>query len=135
MRIDNDGRDVTDLPGLWCETDCEHRTVSWHEEKNMGNETGQSSAPSESRCYTADATVDMQGKRLRWQCGCRQNGGTQVIQRRKDDPDFDAIIAAATEVLRASHIGDQNFISCLKGDDAARLRLALVALGDVFRQG
>ena len=50
-----------------------------------------------------------------------------------DDPDIDAIIAAATEVLRASHIGDQNFIKCLNGDDAARLRKALGLLEDVFR--
>jgi hypothetical protein len=85
--------------------------------------------------YPADSTVDGSGKRLRWQCGCRQNGGTQVIQWRAGDPDIDAIVTAAVAVLRASHIGDQNFIPCLNGDDAASLRLALVALGDVFRQG
>ena len=47
---------------------------------------------------------------------------------------LEALEAAATEVLRASHIGDQNFIACLRGDDAAKLRAALVALGDVFRK-
>jgi hypothetical protein len=26
----------------------------------------------------ADAVYDKDGKRLRWQCGCRQNGGVQV---------------------------------------------------------
>lgn len=56
-----------------------------------------------------------------------------VKEVKPDDPDIDAIIAAATDVLRESHIGDQNFIECLNGDDAARLRTALVALGDAFR--
>jgi hypothetical protein len=56
------------------------------------------------------------------------------VQCRKNDPGIDAIIAAAVEVLRASHIGDQNFIPCLNEDGAAKLRVALVNLGDVFRQ-
>ena len=49
-----------------------------------------------------------------------------------DDPNPDALIAAAIEVLRASSRGDQNFIECLCGDDATRLRIALVTLADVF---
>lgn len=57
----------------------------------------------------------------------------RVKEVKPDDPDIDAIIAAAANVLRESHIGDQNFIECLNGDDAARLRTALVALGDAFR--
>jgi hypothetical protein len=100
----------------------------------MSVEENKESATPASRRYPADATVDTQGKRLRWQCGCRQNGGTQVTQWRAGDPDIDAIVTAAVAVLRASHVGDQNFIPCLNGDDAASLRVALVALGDVFRR-
>ena len=42
----------------------------------------------------------------------------------------------ATEILRESHHGDQHFISCLLGDDPrlVRLRLAIVALVDYFRE-
>jgi len=66
----------------------------------------------------------------------KQTDGEDVVRVREvmeDDPDIDALIDAATEVLRASHIGDQNFISCLQGDDAKRLREALVTLEEVFR--
>ena len=44
--------------------------------------------------------------------------------------------ALATEVLRASHHGDQHFIQCLAFSDPAttRLRLAIVALADFLRE-
>ena len=41
--------------------------------------------------------------------------------------------AAAIAALRAASIGDQNFIRCLNGPDAAELRHALVHLADVLR--
>ncbi len=42
----------------------------------------------------------------------------------------------ATEVLRASHHGDQHVIQCLTGHDerTTRLRLAIVALADFLRE-
>ena len=44
--------------------------------------------------------------------------------------------ALATEVLRASHHGDQHFIQCLTYSDptTTRLRLAIVALADFLRE-
>jgi hypothetical protein len=44
--------------------------------------------------------------------------------------------ALATEILRASHHGDQHFIQCLTGDDerTTRLRLAIVAMSDYLRE-
>ena len=60
--------------------------------------------------------------------------GVPFVERKPDDPDFDQLIAAAVSVLRLSHIGDQNFIACLSTGKSERdLRLALVALGDAFR--
>ncbi len=57
-----------------------------------------------------------------------------MVQRwKQDDPDIDALIEAATKVLRSSSIGDQHFIACLNGDDASSLRRALAKLADVFR--
>ena len=43
--------------------------------------------------------------------------------------------AMATEILRASHHGDQHFIRCLTFNDpgTTRLRLAIVALADFLR--
>jgi len=62
--------------------------------------------------------------------------GVQYIEQRPDDPDFDHLIAVATSVLRLTHVGDQNFIACLAtGKSERELRLALVALDDVFREG
>jgi hypothetical protein len=42
----------------------------------------------------------------------------------------------ATEVLRASHHGDQHFIQCLTYSDpgTTRLRLAIVAMADYLRE-
>jgi hypothetical protein len=59
---------------------------------------------------------------------------TEYIERKKDDPDIDKLIAAATEILHLSHHGDQQFIKCLRGNGAAKLRLAIVKLNGVFRE-
>jgi hypothetical protein len=47
----------------------------------------------------------------------------------------DALEEAATAVIRAAAIGDQNFITCLRfNDDATRgLRLAIVSMADLLR--
>lgn len=47
----------------------------------------------------------------------------------------EAAIEAAVDVITAASIGDQNFITCLRGDDDAtvRLRLAIVKLADKLR--
>jgi hypothetical protein len=47
----------------------------------------------------------------------------------------DALEEAATAVIRAAAIGDQNFIPCLRfNDDATRgLRLTIVKLADILR--
>ena len=42
------------------------------------------------------------GKRLRWQCGCRQNGGVMVQQWKPGDPDIDELIDAAIRVIDAA---------------------------------
>ena len=51
-----------------------------------------------SHCYPADATI-VDGRRLRWQCGCRQNGGVLVTPSKNSDPDIDDLIDAAKAVI------------------------------------
>ena len=41
--------------------------------------------------------------------------------------------SASISVVRAASIGDQNFISCLHGNDATELRHALADLTDVLK--
>jgi uncharacterized protein (DUF2252 family) len=57
------------------------------------------------------------------------------IESRPDDPDFDDLIEVATQILRSTSIGDQNFIELLRGpgEEAATLRLLLVRLAEVLR--
>jgi hypothetical protein len=43
-------------------------------------------------------TIDKKGKRLQWQCGCRDSGGVMVQQWRPSDPDIDRMIAALKEI-------------------------------------
>jgi hypothetical protein len=47
----------------------------------------------------------------------------------------DALEEAATAVIRAAAIGDQNFITCLQWQDepTKRLRLTIVNLADLLR--
>jgi hypothetical protein len=47
----------------------------------------------------------------------------------------DALEEAATAVIRAAAIGDQNFITCLQWQDepTKRLRLAIANLADLLR--
>jgi len=45
-------------------------------------------------------TIARQGKRVRWQCGCRQRGGVLVQQSKPHDPDIDDLIDAAKAVIR-----------------------------------
>ncbi len=40
----------------------------------------------------ADSAIDERGKRLHWQCGCRQHGGVMVQQWKPSDPDIDNLI-------------------------------------------
>ncbi len=47
----------------------------------------------------ATETIDESGKRLRWQCGCRQNGGVMVQLWRPGDPDIDELIEAARAMI------------------------------------
>ncbi len=50
--------------------------------------------------YAPDSAIDSQGKRLRWQCGCRKNGGLLVQLAKPTDPDIDELIDAARDVVR-----------------------------------
>ena len=47
-----------------------------------------------------------------------------------------ALLSLATDVVRASARGDQQFISCLRGDEeeTVKLRLAIVSLGEALRR-
>ena len=47
----------------------------------------------------ATETSDESGKRIKWQCGCRQHGGVMVQQWKPGDPDIDELIAAAKEMV------------------------------------
>jgi hypothetical protein len=50
-------------------------------------------------CYPADATT-ANGRRLKWQCGCRQNGGVLVQKAKANDPDVDAMIYALKRIVK-----------------------------------
>lgn len=43
-------------------------------------------------------TIDKKGKRLQWQCGCRDHGGVMVQVWRPSDPDIDRMITALKEI-------------------------------------
>jgi hypothetical protein len=58
----------------------------------------------------------------------------EVKEVMQDDPDIDLLIKASIKVLTTSHIGDQNFISCLNCDEAKNLRESLFELGEVFKK-
>lgn len=45
----------------------------------------------------ADA-VTRYGRRNRWQCGCRQNGGVLVVMAKPDDPDIDSMRLALERI-------------------------------------
>lgn len=65
---------------------------------------------------------------------CEDGIATSVIREAADR--IEKLDKLATDVLRASHRGDQNFVPCLRvdTDDAYKLGLALVRLGEQMRE-
>jgi hypothetical protein len=69
--------------------------------------------------------------------GQPRHGGDLLTNHMRAIEQLEAVLEAATAVIKAASIGDQQFISCLRiepTERTTRLRAALVALGDVLRE-